>query len=110
MNDVAAHSGERSDIVRDESQPDFYVRGWEEIYNREEVAGLHIEHSELLVRDILNPAVYSVPEDTEVSEVAEEMIRGRLHRMFVSRGDELAGIISTSDFMRLFVADHSGRA
>ncbi len=107
LADVAAHAGERTDIVRGEFHPDSDVRGWEEIYNREEVAGLHVEHSDLLVRDVMNPAVFTLPEDTEIAEVAEKMLRGRLHRIFVSRGDELTGIISTSDFLRLFVGDHS---
>ena len=107
LADIAACSGERSDIVRGEFQPDFYVRGWEDIYNREEIAGLHVEHSERLVRDVMNSAVYTVPEDTEIAEVAQKMLRVRLHRMFVTRGDKLTGIISTSDFLKLFVGENS---
>ncbi len=103
LADVAAHAGERTDIVGGEFHPDSDIRGWEDIYNREEVTGLHVEHSDLLVRDVMNPAVFTVPEDTEIADIAEKMLRGRLHRIFVSRGDQLAGVISTSDFLRLFV-------
>lgn len=104
LGDIAARVGESSDIVRSEFDPDFYVRGWEEIYNREEIAGLHVEHVDLLVRDVMNPSLYTVSEDTPVSKVAEKMLQSRLHRVFVTRGEALKGIISTSDFLRLFVA------
>lgn len=110
LTDVAARGGARSHIVRSEFAPDLSLRGWEEIYNREEVAGLHVEHAELSVRDIMNPAVYTVSEDTAISEVAEKMLRGPLHRIFVARGDELAGVISTFDFLKLFADGYSTAA
>lgn len=105
LTDIAARTGERSDIVRNELDPHLDVRGWEEIYNREEVAGLHVEQTDLAVRDIMNPAVYAVSEDTRASDIAEKMLRGPLHRVFVIRGDELTGVISTFDFLRVFVDD-----
>ncbi len=103
LSDLAMHASKRDDIVRSEFNPDFYVRGWEEIYNREEVAGLHVEQMDVLIRDVMNPAVYSVTEDTQIAEIAQRMLELRIHRMFVMRGDELTGIVSTTDFLRLFV-------
>ncbi len=105
--DVAAHANQRSNIVRNELNPDVDVRGWEEIYNREEIAGLNIEQMDLLVSDVMNPAVYAVTEETQLAEIAQKMLQLRLHRIFVTRGDELTGIISTIDFLRLFVDETS---
>lgn len=107
LSDIATRAGESKTIVRNELDPNLDVRGWEEIYNREEVAGLHIEHADLLVRDVMSRAAWAVSENTEISRVAEKMLHGPLHRLFVTRGDELTGVISTFDFLRLFAGDTS---
>ncbi len=99
--DIAANVGQRNEIGRSSPQPNFYVRGWEENYSKEEMLGLHIEDVELLVRDIMNRTVYSVSEDAPVSEVARKLLGGHLHRIVVTREGELTGIISTSDFLKL---------
>ncbi len=101
--DIAANVRERTEIGRSAPQPSFYVRGWEENYSKEEMLGLHIDNVELLVRDIMNRTVYSVSEDAPLSEVARKLLGGHLHRIVVTRKGELMGIISTSDFLKLFL-------
>jgi CBS domain-containing protein len=103
LTDIAASTGTRADIVADADQPDLQLRGWEDIYNREEIVGLHVEHVDLTVSEIMSPTVQSVSEDANISEVAQEMLVGRVHRLFVTRGDELVCVISTSDFLSLFI-------
>ncbi len=107
MADIAAQAGERGEIARDKSHPDFYVRGWEEIQDEREMVGLHIENVDLLVRDIMNSTVYSVADDARISEVARMMLGGHLHRILVTREGSLVGIISSSDFMKLFLTQIS---
>ncbi len=104
VTDVASatsNGGER--ITRDRSRPDFYVRGWEGSVAEEELSSLHLEEDGLRVRDVMNPEIYSVDADTPVSEVAETMLKGHLHRLLVTEGDELVGVISTSDLLGLLV-------
>ncbi len=106
VTDVAAAAssgGER--ITRDRSRPDFYVRGWEGSLAEEELSSLHLEEDGLRARDVMNPEIYSVDADTQVSEVAETMLKGHLHRLLVTEGDELVGVISTSDLLGLLVED-----
>jgi CBS domain-containing protein len=48
-----------------------------------------------------------VPEDATVSEVASLMLKGHLHRVLVTRGEKVLGIISTSDLLGLLVDEES---
>ena len=64
---------------------------------------LRLEGEGLLVREIMTPAVYSVPEDLPVSRVAETMIDSHIHRLLVTRGTQVVGIITTSDLLGLLV-------
>ncbi|MBN2416995.1 CBS domain-containing protein [bacterium] len=55
----------------------------------------------VLVKDIMTPVVFSVAPDTPVKQVADAMIRGRIHRVLVTDGKQLAGIITTLDMLRV---------
>jgi len=53
------------------------------------------------VRDVMTPVVFSVHEQTELADVAETMVRGRIHRVVVLRGRSPVGIVSSLDLLRL---------
>ena len=55
----------------------------------------------LKVKDIMTPTVYTVPDDTPVSEVARTMIAGHIHRLFVTQGGHVVGIVTTLDLLKL---------
>lgn len=82
--------------------PDFFSHG-EDLPEETDVESLTEEAETLQVRDIMNPEIYSVEEDATVSEIAMKMLRDHLHRLLVMRGDEVLGIISTSDLLGLLV-------
>jgi CBS domain-containing protein len=60
---------------------------------------------ELLVRDIMTPAVFAVSEDTPLREVAQTMIAGRIHRLLVKRGHGIVGIVTNLDLLTQLVAE-----
>ena len=67
----------------------------------EEIGGFHLETDSLVcVRDIMTPVLFSVPEVAPVQQVADIMIRGRIHRVFVTRDDAVVGVISTLDLLK----------
>ena len=103
VTDIALAAAEGGKLASDRSNPTFFVRGWEDRMEAEELAGLRIEGEGLLVREIMTPAVYSVPEDLPVSRVAETMIDSHIHRLLVTRGNQVVGIITTSDLLGLLV-------
>lgn len=95
---AASAGGER--WARD-YDPGFFVRGWEESVEVEEIEALHFDNEDLLVRDIMTPSVFAIDAETPVSEVARGMMDSHLHRMLVLREGRVVGIISTSDMLQL---------
>lgn len=95
---AASAGGER--WARD-YDPGFFVRGWEDSIEVEEIEALHFDNEDLLVRDIMTPSVFAIDAETPVSEVARGMMDSHLHRMLVLREGRVVGIISTSDMLQL---------
>jgi len=55
------------------------------------------------VSDIMAPILVSVSEDAPVKAVAELMMKEHLHRVFVKKGEEVSGIITTYDLLKVIV-------
>jgi len=99
-----------TDIVRYKSIPatdalpeiphEFYIHSPSRQYSQAEVESLRIDAESLItVREIMTPMTFNVSEDTIIQQVADAMIRGRIHRVFVTRNEMLSGIITTMDIM-----------
>ena len=58
---------------------------------------------ELTVGDVMTTNVFTVGDDTPVSEVAAMMVHHHLHRVLVVRDEEVVGIVSSSDLLGLLV-------
>jgi CBS domain-containing protein len=54
--------------------------------------------------EVMTPEVYDVSEHTSVQQVAQVMMRGRIHRVFVTERGEIRGIITAHDMLQV-VAD-----
>ena len=53
------------------------------------------------VKDVMSHPVVTVQEDAPVAQVAETMMRDRIHHLPVMRGHQLVGIITSHDFLKL---------
>lgn len=62
-----------------------------------------VAEDEPCVGDIMTPGVFSVDEDSTVSQIAEAMLNNHLHRLVVTRDEKPVGILSTSDLLGLLV-------
>jgi CBS domain-containing protein len=72
---------------------------------REELSSFNFTMGDLVsVRDIMTPAIFSVGVDESVARVADTMVRGRVHRVFVTNEKQIVGIISTLDLLKLVAA------
>ena len=101
--DIVQSTTTEADILVDKSTPGFYEHGWEDKLDPNEMARLHVEENESLpVREIMTPTIYTVPEDTPISDIAKAMVAGRIHRLLVTRGSRLVGIITTLDMLQVF--------
>jgi CBS domain-containing protein len=45
--------------------------------------------------------IFQVTEDTSVQQVADLMLKNRIHRVFVTRDEKVVGIISTPDMLKV---------
>ena len=52
------------------------------------------------VQDIMTPRPFTVTPDDDVREAARQMLYADVHRLFVTDGDRLIGVISTTDIGR----------
>ncbi len=52
------------------------------------------------VHEVMSRTVLALPPETPVGAAAQEMVRGRLHRLLVMQDDRLVGIVSSSDIVR----------
>jgi len=98
-----------TDIVHNDTQPekdrqwphDYYMHVLERRYAQEQTASFQIvTEPSVTVRDIMTPMVFQVSEDTDVQRVADMMLKNHIHRVFVTCGDSMVGIISTPDMLK----------
>jgi CBS domain-containing protein len=75
----------------------------EELAVADEADEPYLPEDDVLVRDIMTPAIESVPEDATVSEVASRMLDSHVHRLLVTRDGRPVGIITTSDLLGLLI-------
>lgn len=59
--------------------------------------------SELSVHDLMTPMIFDVPLLATPREIAETMLRGRIHRVFVTEEGMVIGVISALDMLRALV-------
>jgi CBS domain-containing protein len=101
-----------TDIVRQSSMSnshadtgaahDVYLYELESHMSREELRVFHTrEESPVLVSDIMTPMIFRVDRDTSLQEVAETMLKGRIHRVFVTEGSRLTGIVTALDMLEV---------
>ena len=101
-----------TDIVRYDSMPEqqarerhtheYYLHSLESQIALEETTTYHIEHeSQARVRDIMTPMVFAVPESATIQEAADMMVKGHIHRLFVTRNNRIAGIVTALDMLNV---------
>jgi acetoin utilization protein AcuB len=52
------------------------------------------------VRDVMTPRPYTIAPEEDIREAACQMLYGEVHRLFVAKGDQVVGIITTTDIVR----------
>jgi CBS domain-containing protein len=52
-----------------------------------------------MVRDLMTPRPLTIAPDADVREAARQMLYADVHRLFVTEGERLVGVISTTDIM-----------
>jgi CBS domain-containing protein len=110
VTDLALSVARGADLARDQSSPDFFVREWDDTLRRDDVEELRFGErfdagTEMQVRDIMTAAIYSVDAETPIPELAETLINSHIHRLLVTSGGRVVGIITSSDLLGLLVRE-----
>ncbi len=101
-----------TDIVRQSSMSnshsdtgithDVYLYELETQMSREELQVFHArEETGVRVSDIMTPMIFRVDRDTSLQEIAETMLKGRIHRVFVTEDGKLTGIVTALDMLQV---------
>jgi len=81
---------------------DVYLYELERHMSNEELRVFHTQYeSPVQVREIMTPMIFKVSEEDSVKEVAETMLKGRIHRVFVTREGKLQGIVTALDMLQV---------
>lgn len=59
--------------------------------------------------DVMTRRVLTVPPDTELATAARMMVDHAVHRLFVIQDDELLGVLTTKDLLRLWLSQPSAQ-
>lgn len=102
--DLAAATQEVG-MVDDTSNPTFFVRGWEDRLDVEEMRKFHLEGGGGRVSEIMTTSIYSIGEDATAAEAARAMLQAHVHRLLVMRDGKPVGIVSASDLLTLLLDD-----
>ena len=108
-----------TDMVRHNSMPasrtqekrdthEYYLHTLERQVALEETTTYHVEQeSTTRVRDIMTPMVFQVRENASIEEAADTMIKGRIHRLFVTNDNGLVGIITALDMLKVLSSSYN---
>jgi CBS domain-containing protein len=99
LTDIVESDAETGGAMEAAISP-FFATGWERRLNLEDFKEVPIENRDLVVRDIMTPTTYTVPEDTPVAKIARTMITGRVHRLLVTRNERVVGIVTSLDLLK----------
>ena len=95
LTDIVRHESLHQREPQGKQTHDYYLPVLEHQYAEEEMSVFRFDGgSEVTVRDIMTPMIFQVDEHMPVQEVADKMIRGRIHRVFVTQDDIVVGIIT----------------
>ncbi len=108
VTDIAQNAARKRDPFLTEHNPDVYFQDWEETLNLSKWEPFRVERENLLVRDVMTPEVFSVSQETSLPEMAAVMSENRLHRLFVTHGNRLVGIVSTLDILKVLAGEKDG--
>lgn len=99
-----------TDIVRHQSTTDgrgtetgtheYYLHSHELQFAGIEATSLQFdEDSGECVRDIMTPMVFEVTDSASIQEAADIMVKGHIHRLFVTNNNRISGVISALDML-----------
>lgn len=110
LTDIVRHGSMPEQQTRERHTHEYYLHSLEMRIAGEETTTFHLEQeSQTQVRDIMTPMVFAVTEGASIQEAADMMVKGHIHRLFVTRNNRIAGIVTALDMLNV-LRDAAGQA
>ena len=102
ITDILREGGAAEGDAEDELPHEYYLQALESRFDQDDLAALHLEVApEVTAKDIMTPMVFEVGEGDSIQAVADTMIKGHIHRVFVTHGKEIVGVITAMDMLNV---------
>ncbi len=100
LTDIVRHDGTPESHAAEHSTHEYYLHGLEMQVGQSVSRAFHIEEeSSVTVRDIMTPMIFEISEDAFLQEAADTMVKGHIHRLFVTRKGRISGIVTALDIL-----------
>jgi len=100
LTDIVRHEGTPESYAAEHSTHEYYLHGLEMQVGQSVSRAFHVEEeSSVTVRDIMTPMIFEISEGASVQEAADTMVKGHIHRLFVTRQNHIAGIVTALDIL-----------
>jgi CBS domain-containing protein len=100
--DIVRSDSDMPAEARAECPHQLYVHGWESSMASSGQYSFKVEEDhERFVREIMSPTLLWVDQYASIGEIADAMTEAKVHRLLVTRGNQLAGVISAMDLVGL---------
>jgi predicted transcriptional regulator len=100
LTDIVRHSGTPESHAAEHSTHEYYLHGLEMQVGQNVSRTFHVEEeSSVTVQDIMTPMIFEINENASVQEAADTMVKGHIHRLFVTRKGHISGIVTALDIL-----------
>ncbi len=106
LSDLAESSTPAGETVESQVAA-FFTDDWRDTFDEADVREMRIEDEAAQVGDIMTAEIVSVEAEARIPDVARLLLDSHLHRVLVTEGEALVGIITTSDLLGLLVDESS---
>ncbi|MFB6231743.1 MAG: CBS domain-containing protein [Salinibacter sp.] len=106
LTDIARYNGTAGDPASSEEPASFYRTELEARYAEEDLEALRVsQNTGATAEHVMTPQVYDVSEHTSIQQVAQVMHRSGIRRVFVTQSDQVLGVITAMDMLRVVAED-----
>jgi predicted transcriptional regulator len=100
LTDIVRHSGTPESHAAEHSTHEYYLHGLEMQVGQNVSRNFHVEEeSSVTVQDIMTPMIFEISENASLQEAADTMVKGHIHRLFVTRDGHISGIVTALDIL-----------
>jgi predicted transcriptional regulator len=102
LTDIVRYDGMPETVAVEHNTHEYYLQTLERQITLEETSTFHLEReSAVRVGDIMTPMIFEVDENASIQEAADTMIKGHIHRLFVTHDKRIAGIVTALDMLQV---------